>query len=192
MTFRLIPVFFSTLSDSKHSLNSDQVSNFLFYLRSPCFSWSSSSSSSVYFEVQRPFQNLIVIFLKTCPYHHTPIAHACLSTVSCKSNIPISSSVLIRSIRLTPHIALTILLSVLLKIAISFSLKHHISLPYNTLENVFLYLQWKASPTLQLTTFSKFHPSKLLPLLSLLPHIPKRHLPNPQITEPFYIFNPMT
>jgi len=70
--------------------------------------------------------------LKICPYQCTPFALANISTVCGKPNIPISSSVIVLSINLTPHIALPVLLSVLLKIAISFTLKRHVSLPYNS------------------------------------------------------------
>ena len=66
---------------------------------------------------------------RTCPYHQTPLAFAIPTTVSCKFIIFISSSVFLLSIIFTPHIALTIALSVLLRIAISLSFKHQVSLP---------------------------------------------------------------
>ena len=69
--------------------------------------------------------------LNTCLYHLTPFAFAIWTTVSFNHNISIRSSVFFFSISFVPHIAHTIALSVLLKIAISFSFKHHVSLPFN-------------------------------------------------------------
>ena len=69
--------------------------------------------------------------LNTCPHYLTPFAFAIWTTVSFNPNISIRSSVLFFSISFAPHITLTITLSVLLKIAISFSLRHRVSLPYN-------------------------------------------------------------
>ena len=73
-------------------------------------------------------------FLRTCPSSllNTCLYHLTLFAVSFNPNISISSFVLFFSISFAPHIALTIALSVLLKIAISFSLTHHVSLPCNT------------------------------------------------------------
>ena len=70
-------------------------------------------------------------FLKTWPYHRILLAVAILSKDSFMPNMSINSSLFLRSNSFTPHIARIIALSVLLKIAISFSLKHHASLPYN-------------------------------------------------------------
>ena len=86
-----------------------------------------------------PFTSNIIAFFKmlssslltTCPCHLTPFALAILSKVSFRPSIFISSSVFFLSTSFTPHIDLTIALSVLLKITISFSLKHHVSLPCN-------------------------------------------------------------
>ena len=85
-----------------------------------------------------PFTSIIIAFsilssflLITCPYHLTSFAFAILSNVFFKPYISISSSVLFLSTNFTPHIDLTMALSVLLKIAISLSLKHLVSLPYN-------------------------------------------------------------
>ena len=69
--------------------------------------------------------------LNTCLYHLTPFTVVIWTTVSFNPNISIKSSVLLLSFSFAPHIAFTIALSVLLKINISFSLKHHVSLPYN-------------------------------------------------------------
>ena len=88
-----------------------------------------------------PFTSIIFVFfsilssslLITCPYHFTPFAYAILSNVFFKPNISISSSIFFLSTTFTPHIDLTMALSVL-KIAISVSLKHHFSLPYNITE----------------------------------------------------------
>ena len=77
------------------------------------------------------FKMLSSSLLTTCSYHLTPFALAILSKVSFRPSIFISSSVFFLSISFTPHIDLTIALSVLLKISISFSLKHHVSLPCN-------------------------------------------------------------
>ena len=60
--------------------------------------------------------------------------HAIFSTLPAASfnpNMSISSSLFLLSTNFTPHIALTIDLSVLLEIATSCSPKHHVSLPYN-------------------------------------------------------------
>ena len=86
-----------------------------------------------------PFTSNIIAFFKklssslltTCPYHLTPFALAILSKVSFRPSIFMSSSVFFPSTSFTPHIDLTIALSVLLKITVSFSLKHHVSLPCN-------------------------------------------------------------
>ena len=86
-----------------------------------------------------PFTSIIIAFfsilssslLIKCPYHVTPFVFAIQSNVFFKPNISISSSVFFLSTNFTPHIDLTMALSVLLKIAISLSLKHHVSLPYN-------------------------------------------------------------
>ena len=69
-------------------------------------------------------------FLKIWPNHRILLALTILSKDSFMPNMSINSSLLLRSnsFCFTPHIAL----SVLLKIAISFSLKHRVSLPYNT------------------------------------------------------------
>ena len=71
-------------------------------------------------------------FLKTCPYHRILLALAILFKASFMSNMSINSSLFLRSNSFIPHIARIIAISVLLKIAISFSLKHHALLPYNT------------------------------------------------------------
>ena len=65
-------------------------------------------------------------FLKTWPYHRTLLALVILSK---DSFMPINFLLFLRSNSFTPHIPRIIALSVLLKIAISFSLKHHASLP---------------------------------------------------------------
>ena len=70
-------------------------------------------------------------FLKTWPYHRILLALAILSKDSFMPNMSINSLLFLRSNSFTPHIARIIALSVLLKTAISFSLKHHASLPYN-------------------------------------------------------------
>ena len=69
--------------------------------------------------------------LITCPYHLTPVAFAVLSNVSFKLKISISYSIFFLSTNFTPHIDLTMAVSVPRKLAISLSLKHHVSLPYN-------------------------------------------------------------
>ena len=70
-------------------------------------------------------------FLKTWPYHRILLALAILSKDSFMPYMSINSSLFLRSSSFTPHNARIIALSVLLKIAISFCLKHHASLPYN-------------------------------------------------------------
>ena len=70
-------------------------------------------------------------FLKTWLYYRILLALAILSKDSFMPNMSINSSLFLRSNNFTPHIARIIALSVLPKIAISFSLQHHASLPYN-------------------------------------------------------------
>ena len=64
--------------------------------------------------------------LPTCSYHNTPFTFAILSNVSSQPSISIYSSLFFLSTNFTPHIDLTMALSVLLEIAISISLKHHL------------------------------------------------------------------
>ena len=70
-------------------------------------------------------------FLKAWPYHRILLALAILSIDSFVPNMSINSSLFLRSNSFTPHITRIIALSVLLKIAMSFSFRHHASLPYN-------------------------------------------------------------
>ena len=69
--------------------------------------------------------------LKTCPYHRAPLALASSSKISFKPSKLVSSWLFFFSINITPNIALVIAFSVFLKIANSFSLGHHVSLPYS-------------------------------------------------------------
>ena len=69
--------------------------------------------------------------LKTLPYHRILLALAIPARDAFMPKMSINFSLFLRSNSFTPHIARIIALSVLLKIAISFSLKHHASLPYN-------------------------------------------------------------
>ena len=85
--------------------------------------WSLRALFSKHFKIQRSSQTITII--KTCSNHRTPLALAGPSNVSFKPNTH-TFLVTFFSINLTPHIAF----SGLLKIAISFSLRHHISLPY--------------------------------------------------------------
>ena len=106
----------------------------------------SSTLNPIFFKVfygrprfRCPFTSSIIAFFKmlssflltTCSYHLTPFACAILSKVSFKPSIFIKSSVFFLSTSFTPHIDFTMALSVLLKIVISFSRKHHVSLPYD-------------------------------------------------------------
>ena len=77
--------------------------------------------------------------LSTWPYHLTAFAFAIISNDSTKPNISINSFVIFLSINLTPHMALNIALSVLLKIATSPSVRHHVSLPYRIAERTQLW-----------------------------------------------------
>ena len=85
-----------------------------------------------------PLQNLMLFpkhhhypFSKTCPHHRSPLTMASPSKVLFKLSKLVSFWLLLFSIILSPHIALIIAFSVLLKIAISFFLRHHVSLPYS-------------------------------------------------------------
>ena len=81
-----------------------------------------------------PFTSSINAFLRmllsplltTCQYHNTPFTFAILSNVSSKTSIPINSPLCFLSTNFTPHINLTMAFYVLLEIAISISLKHHL------------------------------------------------------------------
>ena len=72
-----------------------------------------------------------------------------------------------QSLSCTPHIALTMDLTVLRKIHISLSLSHHVSLPYCqpyiTLINSPFQLSMKSSTMLQLTTLPKLMPTAYHP-----------------------------
>ena len=70
------------------------------------------------------FRTLTLSLLTTCLYYNTPFTFAILSKVSSKLSIFINSSLFFLSTNFTPHIDLTMALSVLLEIAISISLKH--------------------------------------------------------------------
>ena len=63
--------------------------------------------------------------------HLTPFSVASRSIVSFNPNMSLCSSVVFLSTTFRLHIALKIALSVLLKIAFSFSFKHYVSLPYS-------------------------------------------------------------
>ena len=103
----------------------------LLHLHLPCLLWSSSLPLALHFKLQRFSQNVPIIRSpQHMPVHHlTPFAFAIWTTVSFNNpNISIRSSLLIFSISFASHIALSIIaLLVLLKIAISFSRKHHVS-----------------------------------------------------------------
>ena len=72
------------------------------------------------------FRTLSLSLLTTGPYHNTPFTFAILSYVCSKARISINSSLFFLSTNFTPHIDLTMALSILLEIAISISLKHHL------------------------------------------------------------------
>ena len=67
-------------------------------------------------------------FLKKRPLHRILLALVIISQDSCTSNLFTNSSVFFRSISFTAHITL----SILFKIAFFFSLKHRVSLLYNS------------------------------------------------------------
>ena len=92
------------------------------HIRSPTLSTSS------HFKIQCFSQNITIIPSQNMPIpsHSTRLASS--TKVSFKPSKLISSWHLFFSINLTPHVALTIAFSVF-KIAISFSLKHHMSFP---------------------------------------------------------------
>ena len=103
----------------------------ILYLLFPRLFRSSSSSTTTHFKFQSLHYHIFIFF----PQNMTvPPYTACLAILSKDSfmpNMSINSSLFLRSNSFTPRIARIIALSVLLKIAISFSLKHHASLPYN-------------------------------------------------------------
>ena len=72
------------------------------------------------------FRTLSSSLLTTCPCHNTPFIFAVLSNISSKPSIFINSSLFFLSTNFTAHIDLGMALSVLSKIAISISLKHHL------------------------------------------------------------------
>ena len=103
------------------------ISRFL-YLSLPRHVWS-PTSSSCQFKIQSSLKHHY-FFLKTCPYHRAPLIMASPFKVSFKPSNLASSWVLF-SIISTPHIALIIAFSFFLKIAISFPLRHYVSLSYS-------------------------------------------------------------
>ena len=109
----------------------------------PDLVWSFTSFSTCFFDVFfglpllplnsnfKAFTVTFSSFLKTWQYHRILLALAILSKDSFMPNMSINSSLFLRSNSFTPHIARIIALFFLLKTAISFSLKHHASLPCN-------------------------------------------------------------
>ena len=89
---------------------------FPLHLHLPHLSWSSSPPLALPFKLQCFSQNMPII-----PSQHMLVPSHSIRL--CHLNHHLFQS--------QPHIAFTIALSVFLKIAISFSLKHHVSLPYN-------------------------------------------------------------
>ena len=87
-----------------------------------------SSSTTTHFKFQSLHYHIFIFF----PQNMTvpPLTSSYLETIT---NMSMNSSLFLRSssFSFTPHIALIINLFVLLKIAFSFSLKYHASLPYN-------------------------------------------------------------
>ena len=97
-------------SPNQHSCSPSPLeSSMSSFIGNPHFLLPFPSNSNIFFKTYPSS------LLNTCPYHLTPFLH----------------SVLFFSISFAPHIVLTIALLVLLKNAILFSLKHHVSLPYN-------------------------------------------------------------
>ena len=119
-----------------------------------------STSFSYHFKIQHfitnPSQNMLI------PSHSTSLDHS--TKVSFKFSKLISSRVFLFEINLTPHIALIIAFLVLLKIAISFSLRYHVllhtALPILCISDIlFLSSLMKISSMKQFPTFSQFYPS---------------------------------
>ena len=100
----------------------------LFNLSLLCLLWLTSLLLSIFFKHHCLLQNALIIPSFTCSYHLTPFAFAVLSNVSFKLIGFINFILFFLSTNFTPHVDLTIALSVLLKITISFSLKHCVSL----------------------------------------------------------------
>ena len=102
----------------------------LLHLHFPCLLWSCWLPLAPHLKLQCFSQNVSIIppqYMPRTISHHSPLHSERLSP----SILTSPSSVLFFAISFEPHIALTIPLSVLLKIDISFSPKHHVSLPYN-------------------------------------------------------------
>ena len=108
-----------------------QSGQYVLPLFSTPFSFWSPTPSSRHFKIKRSSQNVTIIPSQNIPYHRNPLALACPFKVSIKLSKLISSWLLLFSINLTPHIALMIAFSDHLKIAVSFSRRHHVSLPCN-------------------------------------------------------------
>ena len=103
----------------------------LFHLLPPCHFWPSSLSLPIHFQHHCLLQFIIIILSDhmAIPSYSIRLCHSIQRFL--QPNISISSFIFFLSTNFTPHIDLTMALSVLLKIAISLSLKHHASLPYS-------------------------------------------------------------
>ena len=122
----------------------------------------SSTSSLVVLASSCPSPQTPALFSERA--HHPSPTHArtfslhlplpCEPLFPSNHNTSIRSSVLFFSISFASHIALTIALSVLLKIAVSFSLKHHVALPYNTKKKKTKLVQWAGKTNKQANMFS--------------------------------------
>ena len=102
-----------------------------FYLSFPSHIWSPAPSFSRHFKIRRLFQNITIIPSQNT---HTIVLRPpwlVHPKYPINPENSISSWLLLFSINLTLHIALIVAFSVLLKIAISFSLWHHVSLTYS-------------------------------------------------------------
>ena len=119
----------STLISKEHLPFSNQPSHIL---PQPAFFMSSSASFSS-FDLQpqnlMPFSRHYHPLSSTNDHANEHFAIAILYIVSFKSRMNIKSVDIFLSFSCTPHIALTIDLSVLHKIPISLSFRHHTSLP---------------------------------------------------------------
>ena len=85
--------------------------------------------------LQRTSQHSITSLLRTCLNHCSTFTFVGLSTHFSKSSISVNSRPFRRAINYTSQSALIISLSVLLKITISFSLRHHVLLPTSHISN---------------------------------------------------------
>jgi len=127
---------FTTSCHLSRSHTSFITSPFICILLCTCFS---TFVLVIPFLCDPAIQNAEPSIISSQLYHRILLAFAILSKDSSRPSIDINSSEFLLSTSFMPHIPLIIALSILLKIAVSFSCKHHVSLPYSIADLTQLY-----------------------------------------------------